>query len=353
MEHVQGKRVASLITGRSSGASFLNRVELQNGCLTRGHSNLFIPSTLAGNCISDGKIDHNILEESLSLAIDVYLDRVNKCPCGDGVIELFRGAESTQQQQYREKLKVFLKGSRKKKQVLQRDNPEVHELFETIWDIRSRHMVTGLPRQYVYFLVCCYQKECTHPVCQSAPGKNPNTLTWFPGGPLLKNIPLPVQDPCRPWGSQDCIDCKGKCNGHYLKPEQLALEQTHTFSLPPSTVIENAFKSTQHSTPESLAKQTFLPTEKVTLWLDHLKMVSQNRKRGAEKAAQTRRAQKQGSRSEDKELFYCGVCGAVYEDETEEVESWIACDTCYTWYHWSCVNVTVEPNSFVCMDCQC
>ena len=38
----------TLVTTRSSGDSFLNRVELQNGCLARGHSNLFIPSTLAG-----------------------------------------------------------------------------------------------------------------------------------------------------------------------------------------------------------------------------------------------------------------------------------------------------------------
>ena len=71
--------MASLITARSSGSSFLNRVELQNGCLTRGHSNLFIPSTLAGNCIVGGQIDQNILKESLNLAIDVYLDRVNRC----------------------------------------------------------------------------------------------------------------------------------------------------------------------------------------------------------------------------------------------------------------------------------
>ena len=38
----------TLVTTRSSGDSFLYRVELQNGCLARGHSNLFIPSTLCG-----------------------------------------------------------------------------------------------------------------------------------------------------------------------------------------------------------------------------------------------------------------------------------------------------------------
>ena len=38
----------TMVTSRCSGDSFLNRVELQNGHLARGHSNLFIPSTLNG-----------------------------------------------------------------------------------------------------------------------------------------------------------------------------------------------------------------------------------------------------------------------------------------------------------------
>ena len=94
--------------GVAADQVFLNRVELQNGCLTHGHSNLFIPSTLAGNCIVNGQIDQNILKQSLDLAIDVYLDRVNRCPCGDGVIELYKGATSTQEQYFHDKLKIFL-----------------------------------------------------------------------------------------------------------------------------------------------------------------------------------------------------------------------------------------------------
>jgi hypothetical protein len=350
LEHIKYKRVASLITARSSGSSFLNRVELQNGCLTRGHSNLFIPSTLAGNCIVGGQIDQNILKESLNLAIDVYLDRVNRCPCGDGVIELFKGATSIQEQYYHDKLKVFLKGS-KKKEVLKREDPEVYKLFETVWDIRTRHMIPGLPRQYVYFLVCCYQEGCNHPICQGAPDKDPSTLTWFPGGPSLKFVPLPVQDSSRPWGNQNCSECSGVCSGHYLKPEQFDFtsEPKHDFSPPPSAVIENTFKTKTDIDPESLAKETLLPREEVILWLEHLKLVSENRKRGAEKAAQTRRAKKQVSQSE---FYFCGVCGSVYEDETDEVERWIACDNCSTWYHWTCVNVTLEPSSFVCAHCE-
>lgn len=47
--HLLCKKYASLITTRSSGSSFLNLVELQNGCLALGHSNTFIPSILAGS----------------------------------------------------------------------------------------------------------------------------------------------------------------------------------------------------------------------------------------------------------------------------------------------------------------
>ena len=74
-------------------------------------------------------------------------------------------------------------------------------------------------------------------------------------------------------------------------------ESNPTFSPPPSGVIENAFKSKTAVDPDSLAKETLLPRE-VTLWLEHLKLVAENRKRGAEKAAQSRRAKKQVSESE-------------------------------------------------------
>ena len=45
--HISRGRLATLVTTRSSGSSYLNRVELQNGCLSLGHANTFIPSTLA------------------------------------------------------------------------------------------------------------------------------------------------------------------------------------------------------------------------------------------------------------------------------------------------------------------
>lgn len=45
--HLQSRCYAVLVSCRNSGASYLNRVELQNRCLALGH---VIPSTLGGSC---------------------------------------------------------------------------------------------------------------------------------------------------------------------------------------------------------------------------------------------------------------------------------------------------------------
>ena len=134
--HLAKGRVATLVTTRSSGSSYLNRVELHNGCLSLGHASTFIPSTLAGSCLDP---------------------------------ESQKSAE-----------------------------PEQYAYFQTVWDIRSCHMVPGLPSQYVYMLVCCYEPQCCHPVCKTGP--LPSTLTWYSGGPPVTERPLPVVDQERPWG---------------------------------------------------------------------------------------------------------------------------------------------------------
>lgn len=91
-DHLLNERMATLVTTRSSGSSFLNRVELQNGCLSRGHSNLFIPSTLSGSCIENGEVNNQILCKNLDLAIDPCISYVDKSPCGETVIHLYNGA---------------------------------------------------------------------------------------------------------------------------------------------------------------------------------------------------------------------------------------------------------------------
>ena len=77
------------MTTRSSGSSYLNRVELQNGRLSRGHSNTFILPTLGGSCYdeSTGSVDRSKLARNMDLAIDAYISRVNGCSCGEITIK--------------------------------------------------------------------------------------------------------------------------------------------------------------------------------------------------------------------------------------------------------------------------
>ena len=49
---------------------------------------------------------------------------------------------------------------------------------------------------------------------------------------------------------------------------------------------------------------------------------------------------------------YCGVCGILYEEETDEIEKWIACDVCEMWYHRECANIVEEPESYICVNCE-
>lgn len=85
----------------------------QSGCLAKAHSNLFIPSTIGGACHSDEQ-----LEKNLNLAIDVYINRVNGAPCGNGTIHLFKGSSeefAKHAKDRRPNLLTFLRGTKKEK----------------------------------------------------------------------------------------------------------------------------------------------------------------------------------------------------------------------------------------------
>lgn len=58
LRHLHRPTRDTLVSTRNSGASYLNRVELQNGCLALAHANLFILSNLNGSCgdLSDENI---------------------------------------------------------------------------------------------------------------------------------------------------------------------------------------------------------------------------------------------------------------------------------------------------------
>ena len=98
VRHLENGNLVTLLTSRSSGSSYLNRVELQNSCLAQGHSNIFIPSTLNGACFNEetGKIDQDRLKTNMESAMDVYIACVSGCPCGDTLIHLYKGADSSE-----------------------------------------------------------------------------------------------------------------------------------------------------------------------------------------------------------------------------------------------------------------
>ena len=144
--HIITPTIVTVISAQNSGASYLNRVELQNGCHALAHANLFIPSTLEGSCldVKTGNVDPEKFKLNMELATEVYIGRVNDCPCGEGTINLFAGADSRDRQELRKKLLVFLKGSKREWRALQQSNPEDFAYFEDVWAVRCKHMAKDL-----------------------------------------------------------------------------------------------------------------------------------------------------------------------------------------------------------------
>ena len=235
-------KVATLVTTRSSGSSYLNRVELQNGCLSLAHSNTFIPSTLAGLCIDQ--------------------------------------------------------------QTLQRDHPETFSEFEIIWEVRKRHIVPNLPQQYIFFSFVVTSLT-VHIPCSCQIGRPESPYWWYPQGPPITTLPLPIADPKRPWGSSMCSTCKGFCSGHYLPPTYIYVTDSPVFAKPPSSVckellLERKKKKQQQQKitddfAKSAAQKTLLTPEEARIWISHLQIVDENHRRGAAKAAQTRNVKKKSS----------------------------------------------------------
>ena len=152
LRHLERPTFATLLTTRSSGASYLNRVELQNGCLAVAHANLFIPSNLNRSCFDpeSGKLNQERLKTNMDIATNIYISRCDNAPCGDTVIHLFKGANSTSNQELCSHVLTFLKGSEAQKKALEGEKPEVYCRIQKVWQIRQKHMVRGLPSQYFF-----------------------------------------------------------------------------------------------------------------------------------------------------------------------------------------------------------
>lgn len=76
-----------------------------------------------------------------------------------------------------------------------------------------------------------------------------------------------------------------------------------------------------------------------------------NRKRGAAKAAETRRKKKANTTAsptttssvpESESDCCCGICHEQYLEFTDSCQSWIGCDGCTNWFHFTCVGIYAE-----------
>ena len=188
---------------------------------------------------------------------------------------------------------------------------------------------------------CCYQPDCTHPVCQS--GHPSSTVCWYPGGYPVSYLPLPVPDSERPWGSQTCSTCKGFCAGHYSKYVDTNDPAALKSIKPPSVVLKQKFSELVNKlVTEDDARSVLLSVEDMKIWIDHLATVVQNRKR-AWLRQQSAQQQSDHVEREGSEECYCGTCGKDYS--TSPNEFWIGCDLCDAWYCYYCEDLTTEPTS--------
>ena len=249
-----------------------------------------IRSTLAGSCMNPhtGAIVKEKLKENMSLAVDAYVSRVNGCPCGDTEIQLFRGPDSSEQQEAQEKLLIFLKGSNKNKEVLHCQDPTLYAHFKLVWTVRKKPH--GL-LSYVFHLICCHNSDC--PLFRWPTTRN----TWFPENPPLTHLPLSSLDPERPWGSPTVLPVKASVPG--ITPHNLLMSLTiepspklrnHQQSLWSNSLGDNSILLNEEV--QSAAKEVLLPPEECKIWLQQLQTVIVNRRQGARKAAATHQAKK-------------------------------------------------------------
>ena len=228
--HIKYEKVATLVTTRHSGGSYLNKVELMNGGLAQAHCNLFIPSTLDGPNYGPNGLDNTKLCKNLELATDVYIDRVEGASCCGSTVVLKKGASGDMDK--RQQLLIFLKGSKKDKLALKLNHPELYKSMEDVWAVRNSHMNNKVPTKYIFHLTLCGNLSCIHPRCRR--GETSSGTRWYPGGPSVTWLPLPAPDHER--------------KGHFVKGEILideclkGISRPDVMTMPPSASLKLAAK---------------------------------------------------------------------------------------------------------------
>ena len=92
------------------------------------------------------------VKKNLDMAASVYIERVNHSPCGQIVIHLLNGADSSSQIQ-RDHLLVHLKGSKKKKIDLKLKEPE--SFYYCYYKARTSDLHSLLIVSHVHVVTVC------------------------------------------------------------------------------------------------------------------------------------------------------------------------------------------------------
>ena len=117
--HISKHRICTIVSARHSGGSYLNEVELMNGCIAQAHSNLFIPSTLSGSNYDASGLNKAKLTENVNVATDVYIDRVNGSPCCGTNLHLFKGGNDEEKHERSH----FFEGKCQRKKRIKTERP--------------------------------------------------------------------------------------------------------------------------------------------------------------------------------------------------------------------------------------
>ena len=159
-------------------------------------------------------------------------------------------------------------------------------------------------------------------------------------------------------------------------------------AIPPSDVIRSAYQHHKGIPPrdivEKTAEKVLLPVDEVEMWFDHVKQTSENRAKGAKKAAETRKRRDQQRKgngtqnsqpnaatttttkairketqvdreghtpvlpvgSETVDNVLCKECGRseppqAYSGEDLDIP-WIQCDSCDSWFHMDCTGLSAS-----------
>lgn len=240
-------------------------------------------------------VDNSKLQENMSLAIDACIHRVNGCPCGDSVIHLYHGADSTEQQEVREKLLVFWKG-----QIIASQPYVTRSLPFMLTSSWSGRLETTIPGTWstlicFFFSQVLLQTGLSSSTVPGWPTPSPSDVVPWWSYPQSTTI-------TRTWPQtsvgQHLLKLQRLCAGHYWT--QLVnicnAEALSRVPNPPSAVLKQLFSSSNgvisEDTIESAAKKVLLPPHECSIWMNHLRTVVENRHWGAQKAAATQRAKR-------------------------------------------------------------